>query len=263
MFVFAAMMITFLGTHGVRATQRVAHSAPLREQLRTATSNRPFNLLLGVKVLQFIGIAANSGTMPFVVTVLMKRDMKLLLPYGIAQLASTLLSLLFWRRVAQQMEKRRGFMIGVVGLVCVSLTWMLTGPNEATAVFLTRAVLHAFFAAAILLFGQAILLDAIDYDYRRTGLRREGSFTSVYVFVERLGYSIGPVLLGLLFSVLDFDKSLKLEQQPPGASTAVLISVSLIPALAFASSLLLLRRYDLTEQKLAAMIPPAHPDATR
>jgi GPH family glycoside/pentoside/hexuronide:cation symporter len=262
-FVFVTMMITFLGTHGVRATRRVAHAAPLRDQLRTALSNRPFNLLLGVKVLQFIGIAANSGTLPFVVTVLMKRDFKLLLPYGLTQLACTLISLLFWRRVAQRMEKRRGFTIGVIGLVCVSLTWLFSGPAEPNVVFLTRAALHAFFGAAILLFGQAILLDAIDYDYRRTGLRREGSFTSVYVFVERLGYSIGPVLLGLLFSALEFDKNLKLEQQPAGASTAVMISICIIPALAFASSLLLLHRYDLTESELAAMVPPAQPGGLR
>jgi Na+/melibiose symporter-like transporter len=106
------------------------------------------------------------------------------------------------------------------------------------------------FSSAILLFGQAVLIDAVDYDRLRTGQQRAGLFTSVYVFVERLGYSLGPVLLGGLLAAMHFDKTKPLDQQPASASTAVILSMVAIPAITFGVSMLLLWHYDLTERRL-------------
>lgn len=254
--VFTTMLITFLGTRAARTRLFAPHDVTIAEQWRTALQNRPFVILMGVKVLQFIGIAAHSSTLAYFVTTVMKRDFKFMSLYGLIVGAATLASLAAWRVLARRVAKRTGFIIGTTGYILVTLSWLLAGPQEPIALFVARPILMGVFVSAVLLFGQVVWIDAVDYDYRRTGLRREGMFTSVYVFIERLGYSLGPVLLGSLLHWMGFDKNLPLEAQPPGAATAVMISMVAIPCVVFAASLLLLWRYDLTDEKLSATQMP-------
>ncbi len=81
----------------------------------------------------------------------------------------------------------------------------------------------------------------------RTGLRREGVYTSVYVFIERLGYSLGAPLLGMLLAAMNFDSKLPLEQQPPSAELAVMLSLVAIPSIAYGLGLVFLWFYRLPE----------------
>ena len=256
--VFIAMLTTFLGTSAARTREFVAHHVSFREQWRTALQNRPFLILMGVKVLQFIGIAAHASTLAYFVTTVMKRDFDFMLLYGVVVGVSTLVSLAVWRRIARRIAKRTGFIIGVIGYIVVTLTWVFAGENEPTALFVLRPIVMGMFASAVLLFGQVVWIDAVDYDYRRTGLRREGTFTSVYVFIERLGYSVAPLMLGALLQGMGFDKNLPLEAQSKSAELAVMIAMVVIPAITFGLSLLLLKFYDLTDEKLAATVPPSH-----
>lgn len=80
-----------------------------------------------------------------------------------------------------------------------------------------------------------------------TASSREGVFTSVYVFVERLGYSIAPLILGIRLSRLGFDKSLPLTEQPDSAHLAVYIGILWLPAGLYTACALLLTRYNLPE----------------
>ncbi len=254
--VFSAMLTAFLGTASVPTSEYKPSHLPLREQLRTAFENRPFALLMGVKVLQFIGIAANSGTLAYFATTVLKRDLNVMFVYGTAFMVAVTVSILFWRQLARRIGKKQGFIIGVIGHILMALTWLVATPAEPEIFVPLRAIGQAFFSSAILLYGQAVWIDAVDYDYRRTGLRREGLFTSVYVFVERLGYSMAPMVLGLLLQWFKFDKKLPLEQQPESASTAVMVSLVAVPVITFALSLIFLTKYDLTDEKLDATRPP-------
>lgn len=251
--VLGSMLTTFFGTSRVPLSTYQPSHLPLREQLRTALGNRPFKLLMGVKVLQFIGIAAHTSTLAYFATTVLKRDFSVMLIYGIAVLISVVFCVRFvWRPLARRIPKRTGFIIGVLGYIFMTLTWLLASPAEPQIMVPIRAVLMGIPTSAILLFGQAVWVDAVDYDYRRTGLRREGMFTSVYVFVERLGYSLGPFLLGWLLQWFKYDKTMPLDQQPESASVGVIASLVGVPALSFALSLIFLWKYDLTDAKLDA-----------
>jgi Na+/melibiose symporter-like transporter len=56
--VFLIMMATFLGTGGARATEvdETSQRVPLREQLGAVLANRPFMMMVGIKVLQFVAL---------------------------------------------------------------------------------------------------------------------------------------------------------------------------------------------------------------
>ena len=250
--VLVFMLIPFFGT-------RSAYTAPLEkqpalslwQQVRTVAANRPFVLLIGAKCSQFVALAVTGGTTVFLFTVVLKQPFTLLPWLAFATTLTILAGIPFWKWCGKFMTKRRGVLIGAGGEALASLTWLLVGPDwsrEALIVFLVaRGVISGIFGSAILLYSQAMWLDAIDHDQERTGLRREGLYTSVYVFVERLGYSAGPLLVGLLLGASGFNPDLAPENQPASAVTAVLICMVAIPVIAQLGMLFFVWLYRLPE----------------
>jgi len=248
--VATAMLVTFFGTASA-VTPELEGSMPrvgIRDQVRAILDNQPFMMMVGVKVLQFIALSAGSATTAFFVVMVLKRDFSLMSLLGIATIGSTLVCIPFFRWLGRFITKRTGLAIGIVGEIFATLTWLFATPEDSDVYFVLRGVLGGIFGSAILLYSQAMWLDTIDYDRQKSGLRREGLYTSVYVFVERLGYSLGPLLLGELLQAMQFDKNLPLEQQPASAEVAVMLSLIGIPCLAYGLGLIFLWKYRLPER---------------
>lgn len=248
--VFVVMAITFFGTHSANSSEPSPTSDNrfnFREQIETIARNKPFCTMIIVKIAQFFAIAASASTIAFFVTVVLKQGFDLLSVFGIASTISIIVSIPFWRWVGKFMPKRRGFMIGLVGEIVSTLMMLLITPDNAYELFLTRGIMTGFFASAILLNSQAMWLDTIDYDYKLTGLRREGMYTSIYVFIERLGYSLGPLILGFLLGFMGFNKNLPLNQQPESAELAVYIGMIWIPIIMYIIGFVALMFYRLPE----------------
>jgi len=250
--VLVFMLIPFFGTRGAYAAPLEAQPAlSLRHQVRTVWANRPFVLLIGAKCTQFVALAVTGGTTVFMFTVVLKQPFTLLPWLALATTLTILAGIPFWKWCGQFITKRRGVLIGAAGEALASLTWLLASPEwsrEALIAFLVaRGIISGIFGSAILLYSQAMWLDTIDHDQERTGLRREGLYTSVYVFVERLGYSAGPLLVGLLLKASGFDAELAPENQPASAATAVLICMAAIPAIAQLGMLFFVWLYRLPE----------------
>jgi GPH family glycoside/pentoside/hexuronide:cation symporter len=221
---------------------------PFIEQARAVLDNGPFMSMVGIKVLQFIALSSAGGTTAFFVIMVLKKELTLMSLLAGATIASTVAFIPFFRWVGQYITKRTGLAIGIVGEIFAQLTWLAATPDDSVAFFVLRGVLAGIFSSAILLYGQAMWLDTIDYDRQKTGKRREGVYTSIYVFVERLGYSLGPLFLTSLLAAMDFDSKLPLEQQPPSAELAVMLSLVAIPSVAYGLGLVFLWFYRLPEQ---------------
>lgn len=247
-FVGFVMLVTFAGTSGARMSERSTVHLSFAQQVRTVLDNKPFMILIGVKVLQFFAIAASASTTAFFVTVVLKQTFTLLTIFGLATTASVVISVPFWRWVGNYLTKRRALLIGVFGEILSILMWLAVTPENSIEMIAARGLFTGFTSGAILLNSQAMWLDTIDYDQQRTGLRREGMYTSVYVFVERLGYSLGPLVLGFLLATMGFDKDLPLEAQPESAEIAVYAGLVWIPIAAYAGGFVLLCFYNLPER---------------
>ena len=53
--------------------------------------------------------------------------------------------------------------------------------------------------------GQSMLPDVIEYDFRRTGLRREGIFSGLYSVVEKVASTLAPSILLLTYAWFGFN----------------------------------------------------------
>jgi GPH family glycoside/pentoside/hexuronide:cation symporter len=136
------------------------------------------------------------------------------------------------------------------------LSWLLATPSEPTIWLLLRSFVIGGTSGGALLMGQSLLPDTMEYDYRRTGMRREGAFSGAYSMVEKAGFAVGPLIIGLLLSNAGY--GVKSGAPAEGATAfAVYMGVAVIPAVASALAMLVFRGYGLTERTLREMAADA------
>ena len=155
-----------------------------------------------------------------------------------------------WRRLAFAIEKQRTYIVATALFSIVSLSWLLAGPEEPLWFFCARAALYGVSASGLLLMGQSMLPDTIEYDYRRTGLRREGIYSALYSFVEKVAAALAPSILLLAYAAVGFQS--RAPVQTPEAIEGIRLAAALLPCLYFALSIPCLAFYRLTEQSLKA-----------
>ena len=117
-----------------------------------------------------------------------------------------------------------------------------------------RGFVNGIAAAGTTLMSIAMLPDVMEYDRLRTGVRREGIFSSFYSIVEKLGYAMGAGLSGTILAVAGYVSTTggKLTAQPASAIAGLYAGASLIPAGLIAISFLVMLAYPLDEAMLRA-----------
>ncbi|MCB1623805.1 MAG: MFS transporter [Pseudomonadales bacterium] len=255
--IFVFMAAAFFGTARARFTLRTSVRYSLAEQLKLGLANRPFAMLLGCKFTQLFGLASNTATAVFVIRFVMEKENPgaWLLWFGVASMTLQIASIPLWLKITRRFEKRLTYILSTVLFVIASLSWLLANPAEPLWFFVLRAAVKGFAAGGLLLMGQSMLPDTIEYDYRSTGLRREGIYSGLYSIVEKLAFAISPAILGFALAYFGFNS--KAPTQTPEAVDGIRHAAAFLPALYFALSLPFLFAYGLTEKKLRAMPDPA------
>jgi len=99
-------------------------------------------------------------------------------------------------------------------------------------------------------------VDTYAWDYKVTGLRREGFLSSAISFVEKFSLAVGPLLIGALLSGMGFDKNLAPSaDQSSGARQAMLIGFVWIPVATQLLAMGMLRWYRLDQRDLVSPRP--------
>ena len=83
--------------------------------------------------------------------------------------------------------------------------------------------------------------------FERSGLNREGTFTSIYSFMEKTAFAIGPLVIGLLLEASGYSSD-SADAASPDTIRAILLAAAVIPAAASALSAVALRYYDLDQR---------------
>lgn len=251
--VFVAMISSVLGTRGTRYTQYERSDIPTINQLRLFLVNKPFLILGGVKAVQFLQLATGSAVSLFFFIGVLQKDEGMLLPFGLAVSAGSVLSIRLWLPIIAAMGKRKSLIIATCLQSLLYLSWLLATPAEPLWVFMARAALVGAFSCGVLVCSQSMIVDTIDYDRRISGINREGLFSAVFSFIEKSTYAAGPLLVGLLLSFFGFDQTLpRGAPQPESASNAIMLGMAVLPAVCSLLMAAGIWFYDLSEEKLHA-----------
>jgi len=252
--VFLAMGATFLLTRNVAFTSRSERGDyRFRNQARLILKNKPFCTFVVAKSLIFIGSASAQGTLLFMGKFVIDRGEMILVGFGIGYTLGVTISLPIWTHlIAKVLDKRNAFRIASIGLGLTMFTWWFATADESLMIFYFRFFLMGIFSAGGLVSGSAMLPDMMEYDRHRSGVSQEGLYAATFSLIEKIAYTAGPAMLGILLGVSGFISVEKGQfvDQPDSAITAIRIAVSIIPAVFSIIGGLLIGFYDLDEAKL-------------
>lgn len=201
-------------THVNQSSERV----PLMTAVKSTIQNRPFVILLLIKVCQILGERVAGALLVYLgIFYVCQGDKDLATKItGIGATIGT-----FWGFVLLPLMKPVTKWIGKKwALVCaagVSFLFSLIQPLTITPDNPYLLLLPALIVVPLITIGytigNAVVPDICDVDELKSGLRREGLFTAVMGFMAKLEISLCFLLVGYLLSWSGLD--MKIASQPP------------------------------------------------
>ena len=252
--ILGASAVAFYATRNAPFTERGApRKSSFAEKLQVITQNRPFFLLLAIKFCTLLNIGVGS-MMPFFFNYVLKLPYSMLGTYFLVVQVTLMVSQKIWLPIGKRFGKRNTYMIALTIAMITPASWLLAGPNEPVVLLLTRAIINGFGVGGVLLMGQSLLPDAIEYDYLKSGIRREGVFAGMYTTVEKISGAVGVAIVGFILGATGYvaSKGVAVEQ-PESAISAIYLCIGLFPIIVDIMGILLLTRFNLSEEKLATM----------
>jgi Na+/melibiose symporter-like transporter len=241
-----AMLTTAVSARSFPLRPASAHTMPAGEQLRSALANRPYFVLLLAYVLVLAGNGAMAAAAPyFCVHVLGGKPDTVGLVFGCLLLAA-IAAMPLWVAAARRFGKPGcAIAAALVFGAALALMAVINRASPPQLFYALCAVAGVGFAGTQLL-PFSMLTDVIERDAQRSGLRREGSFTGLFIAGEKAGLALGPLITAAVLSVSGFVPSADgMALQPPSALVGAGLAFSLVPAAFVLVGAFVLRRYRL------------------
>lgn len=251
--IFAVLMACFLLTAGARRRDAggTGH-VPYRQQMAAAAKNRPFVILQAAKLMLLSAAGVHTASAAFFVQRRLEAsDAWLGAIYGTLTVG-TIIAQPFWLWLARRWGKRNAYTLGGVFTALIWLSWLPFGPGTSGATIITIGLLAGLGNGGIVMISQSMLPDTIEFQYRKSGLRIEGSFAGVYIMVEKLGQAIGASLAGILLGVFGYIQATagKAVIQPASAVLGITLTYTIVSTTFLVASIVILRFYPLDERTM-------------
>lgn len=218
------------------------------QQFKTAFQIKPFAILLGIKVTQLTGFAVFLASLPYLFTRVMDLSYNYLGFYFLVQGSIMLISQPIWVKIVKKIGKKNSYYLASISWGLGALSWMLVTPGESEMGIIIRGVFLGIGAGGLLLVGQSMLPDTMQYDFQTSGHRREGILAGVYTTVEKLSFAIGPSILGILLGYVDYDASS--NSQSESVINMMYFNAGGFPVICLFISCLLITLYNVDQQSL-------------
>ncbi|QIQ86587.1 MFS transporter [Erythrobacter sp.] len=255
--IFASLMTAYYATAGARFTQGEGKSgksnmSQLVEEFGAVKANRHFLRLISVKFAQLMGVQTTAAAFAYFFVQSLGRDFNVLAIFGVTVTASTILCAPLLVALSRRIGKKNAYYLAAGTNVLYALSWSLASEGEPIWAIVLRGALVGLAFSGNVVMAMSMLTDIINADAERTGVRREGAFTALYSFVEKLTGALGPLIVGFALSFAGFDNKLPFDVPQGGnVDTALLVSVSWLPAVFGVLAMLLLSGYRLSEDDFA------------
>jgi len=251
----ATGLMTFWGTAKAPVVAYTSTHHSIRQQIMLVVSNRPFMILLSVKLIILL-LQGTQAIFAYFFERILGASNGVLGIYFLVQSVAMLASPSLWLWVSRRYGKKATFLTALALGVPTYLSWLLAHHGEPATFIYMRALLTGAGMSGIILIGQSMLPDVMEYDFRRTGLRREGVFAALYTLVEKLAAAIGVAIVGAMLAAYGYVQSRGIAiDQPDGALWAIRMIMSVMQAGINLACIIVLIGYRLDERDLAETAP--------
>jgi sugar (glycoside-pentoside-hexuronide) transporter len=250
-----SMLVTFYGTRTAPRRESLEVSLGWKERLRVALANRPFLVLSAAYLLQLVGLGTILAVLPYFVKYRLGAGHLTITLLFALLILPTVVAMPLWVAVSRRVGKQRAYLAAAAGFAVVCGTLVLADASRLPLLYAQVAVLGLLYGA-VQLFPFSMLPDTVEVDHARSGLRRDGIFTGAFIAVEKIGFAVGALLVGVLLGLAGFVEGPGQEAaaQPERALWGIRLLLSVGPAALFAASVPLLTRYEVSEKMLNEVV---------
>lgn len=249
----------YRGTRAARRTTVLFNEGTLWSQMRSVLKVRDFTLLALSYAIQFISIGMMLAGVDYVATYYLNSkagaSIIFLLFVGPAMITMPL-----WNRLGRRYGKKTGFMFStslmLLGVLLNSLVMLTMPPSIGKyAAYAVTMIIGVGYAGAQV-FPNAMLADTAAVDARRTGVNRIGLFTGVWAAIDTVTMATGTGLFAFALAIGGYVPFVGDTAEGPRnpAITAIIVAFTVIPAVFFVVSIILLRGYRLTGEDVEARL---------
>ncbi len=240
--------------------EKLAHNqrkVPLLQSVRMTLYNKPFLLILAISVLMILGGTLFNALGVYVITYYVcngeiKAAATLL---GLSGTIATLTAIAGVPAVAWVSERRgkvqAACLCASLGIVGSLMKWFLYTP-EAPYRLLWVAAFMGPVLPGLWTIVHSMKADVCDYDEWHTGMRREGIYAALSMWVHKCAVSATFLLSGLILNLVGFDQKLG-GAQTGQAITLLRALFSLAPIFFFLACIFCLVKYPLSRRRMEAL----------
>jgi GPH family glycoside/pentoside/hexuronide:cation symporter len=243
-------LIAFWGTEEKEEFQEES-PPPIWESMRYVMRNVAFRYTLAIRVLSWMPVVIAQAIFAYFLLYWtgMTEDQASIVQGVILITALPSLPVILW--LSRKLEKKTAYIIAAASWAVVMFS-ILFIPQGAQVPIYAVAALAGFGVAAAHLLPRAMDPDVLEVDEMMSGLRQEGAYTGVAVFVDKLGRSIILALLPLVLSLAGYIQPTPDNPTPPqptSALTALRILISIFPTALLIASIIVAQRYPITRKR--------------
>lgn len=245
-------LASFFLTRNAPRYEKPVRRFNLRSELDAIRGNKPFLALWMVFLFQNLAIGAMATVQLYLLSMVVRIKPELIGVFMAVGAITAMVATPIWVMIGRRLPKRQGYYIALTISALAPLPILFVQP-EAYALMFFVLVIAGTGDAANQLFPNAMVPDTVEVDELRTGERREGAVFGAWAFCRKLGMTGGAFLASLLLSAFGFVQGASGEAQPESALFGVRVIYAVLPMVLFLGSMLLLKRYQLSESEFNAI----------
>jgi GPH family glycoside/pentoside/hexuronide:cation symporter len=243
------LLITFLGTRE-RLEYQEQPKPGLVPSLRAAWECVPFRYTMGIFLFTFVGLEVITSMLIFFLKYRMNLDHAFPLIGG-SLFSVALLVLPFWYWVSRRWDKPTAFTLGMLYMAGVMMLNAVIQPEWGLPAMLTVAVLAGVGFSCIQVLPWAIIPDVVEWDEYYSGQRHEGIFYSLVTLFRKVSNSLAIPGALLLLEWTGYVSNA--PTQPKGAIVAIVMILSVVPAVMFLLGAFFARIFPITRASFEEM----------
>ncbi len=247
-FISLTFLVSFLATADAQQQPVTTTRFNLREEWDAIVENRPFRTLWLVFLVQNLAIGASASTLVYLITYVMRAEPTVIGPLIATSSLVGIFATPLWAAIARRTGKRRAYVLALGMVALMSLPALFIPSGLYMLLFAVLLVAGIGDAGTQLLPG-SMVPDTVEVDELRSGKRREGAIFGAWIFCRKLGMAAGGFIVSVGLSLVGFVSSAPAAAQTPEAMTGVRVLYCLVPLVLYLLAMIILTRYDLTEQR--------------
>jgi GPH family glycoside/pentoside/hexuronide:cation symporter len=245
-------VITFAFTSEGEFSQDDQEEIGFFEGVRIAFNNRPFLYVTVIYLLAWLAIQFVQNNLLLYVKYWVGAEDQFQWLILILQ-GGAFIFLMVWTQISKRIGKQNVYYAGMIFWIIASLALWFVPRNNITPIYFIALIASVGVSVAYLI-PWSLLPDVVDLDELNTGQRREGIYYGFFVFLQKLGISVGLAISNLILGATGYiapetAAAALNPTQPAPVLTALRAFVSLAPILIILASIVVVYLYPITKER--------------